>query len=222
MVSSITDLEVRCSKTVFCSDLHCRAGRPCPQLRIILRIAQLLHADCLVVAGDLFEDLHYKINYYRLLQELRKIGLEGTQPLQIIYTPSRSSHDPKVEDVPTNLGNSTLLLARIARIPLSREQVVVTHGDFIITNGAIAHLFNKTAWIMGRSLFLEEITKKELGIEKEWFIMGHTHIPGIDVKRKIGNTGSWKTKWRNEIPYWRKPSRTLIFYDGKSFKMLKV
>ncbi|AKG38129.1 hypothetical protein MA03_00840 [Infirmifilum uzonense] len=173
-----------------------------------------------MVAGDLFEDLHYRISTYQLKFEILKLGLPTELPPLIIYTPSFSSHDPIVDEGSINLGRSRIYIRRVAHIQLGDDEVVVTHGDIGIANGAIAHLVDRVGSLVGRKLLVEEKVKEKLNLRNQWLIMGHTHIPGLDTTRRIGNPGSWKSAWGKWLPYWRKPTYSLIFYDGKSFRLV--
>ncbi|MEZ0346645.1 MAG: hypothetical protein ABWK01_08855 [Infirmifilum sp.] len=218
----ISDIGASCTRILICSDLHCRSGRHCYQFKLIIEALLHLKGDCLVIAGDLFEDLHYHINNTRFIQELQKLGFPENPNFETVFTPSFSSHDPLLNEGSISVGSGNIHVRRVARINTGEEKIVVTHGDIILPNGAAAYLVNRIGNILGKKLLLEDKLKHKIGVRDEWFVMGHTHIPGLDPLRKLGNPGSWKFEWRGGVPYWRKPTRTFLFYNSKRFRLLRL
>lgn len=214
----------RCSSSIIISDLHCYHGKPCRSFIKVLKIADLFDADCLVIAGDLFDDLYKELDPRQVTRHLRIIAGGRRLPRKIIYVLSSSSHDPRIkENSSLQLDESTIYLCKrhcIAEIGETRTCIV--HGDIFLRNGAIAHLYNLLSTLKGATLLMERKIRKMLGKECEWLIAGHTHIPGIDPKSKVANPGTWKEKWFFGLPYWRRPSNTFIYFNGEKISLFKV
>ncbi len=198
---------------IIVSDIHCRRGTVCKVLECIVDYAKKNGFECIIVIGDLFEDFHEKVSFESLSRELRSILPEDSYKL--VYTTSRSSHDPLIEKkYSLNIGEITVdiypgpLILKVAGIKL-----YLLHGDSIVPNGVVAHAVNRLATYLGIHLFLEKLVRKKARIRDGWVIMGHTHIPGIDYEKGVANTGAWKNMWVAGIPYWRKPSGTMIIVN---------
>ncbi len=214
------ELVLPCRRALIFSDTHCKTGRLCGPVLKILNTAREEDVDCVAILGDLFDDLHVRVGPAMLVSEMARLGFNKYSPKYILYTPSSSSHDPILGEAELNLGGTTIHVARVINIELGGENVCLTHGDVAIPNGAIAYFVNKAAAVLGKSLFLEEQTRKKLCVKNGWFFMGHTHIPGLDHERKLGNPGSWRAEWHARLPYWRSPSNSFILYDGKRFRLV--
>ncbi len=204
-----------------CSDLHCPHGRRCPQLAAAAETARRLSAQCLALAGDLFDDLHEPIDAERLAAEVEAIlGGEETPGL-IVYTTSLSSHDPLLpRPVETRIGGSTLVaVPGLAVIPVAGKRLCVLHGDLAVANGAVAHLVNRAAALLGRPLYLEHRLREWL-CPNGLLVAGHTHIPG--VSGPVANPGSWRSLWLLGLPYWRRPSRTCVYVDRGGMRLVEA
>ena len=197
---------------LICSDLHCRRGKPCRQLADAASLASRLGAECLVLAGDLFEDLHEPTGREALLRELDAILGPTETPRLVVYVTSLSSHDPILQGpVYAELhGSKLIVVPGMTVLHVSGRRICVLHGDAAVPNGALAHIVNRLAALLGRPLYLERRMREKL-CPDGLLIAGHTHIPGLLPDRGVGNPGSWKTLWRRGLPYWRRPSRTCIY-----------
>ncbi len=166
----------------------------------------------LVIAGDLFDNKHYYMNYQELRSLLRdaveKLNLTGINHIE--YIVSETSHDPiitngtitlNVNDVIVNVRRGLLMI----KLDNCDNVVYVTHGDYISRDGVVAYIINYFFKILGYKLFLEKLLKNILNIPKNsWLIMGHTHISGIDYEARVANSGFWISR------YGLSSSRTVI------------
>ena len=72
-----------------------------------------------------------------------------------------------------------------------KQHIVAFHGGQLhegIIGGGIAWLAKK----VGQEVPLEKLGKKRFDIPADtWVVNGHSHVPGIDQKAKVANTGSF-------------------------------
>lgn len=200
--------------TVIVSDLHC-TPRHRPTLEVA-KLARSLGARNLIVAGDLFDDLHQALPADALAEALRW-AFRGAQGLTVHYVTSGSSHDP-IQPSPAVVRAGPLRVHVYPRYMLfstGAGTIFVTHGDVAVPNGLHAFAINLAARLVGEELFIERRLRERLGLPPGWWlVMGHTHLPGIDYGARVANAGSWRESWRAGLPYYRPPSRTFILADG--------
>jgi len=160
------------------------------------------------VLGDMFDDLHRRMHP----REFRRYVLQAVHsaefPETVYYTTSLSSHDPVFEE-PFELyldSANLLVIPGLLRIGVGGHAVCALHGDVVVRSGVLACAINATAAAAGRPLLLEEIAKRRYCSPGAWLLAGHTHIPGLDTGRRLGNPGSWKASWTIGLRYWRPPS----------------
>ncbi len=195
------------SKIIVFSDTHIRKGTlPETLTRFIIKEK----FDIVVVAGDLLEYGHRKISR----EELRDKLTEVFDPIlshqfvgQIFYVTSTSTHDPKIENVEELILRGVRMVVIPGVLILENTaKYYVTHGDYASRNGAVSRILNKVS-----GLWIERKLRKILRVpDNAWLICGHTHIPKIDYKVRIANTGGWRKK------LWIKPTCTVIIIDSKS------
>ena len=215
----LAELGVSSSSALLVSDLHC-SEIPCKHADVLARIMKHGACDTLIVLGDLFERFHRRASckevVVSVLRTLRPL-LEGAR--NIVYLTSWASHDPLIES-PCTYDVNGLTIA-VSPYPLRDEiggvEVYLTHGDLAVGSGALAYAINKFMCALGEDLYIEKRLKNALGLPPHvWLVMGHTHIPGIDPKARVANTGGWKEKVWGWIPYWKQPSYTYIYIsEGK-------
>jgi len=212
-----------CRRALVCSDLHCSRGSPCAQLARACSLAESLEADCLAVAGDLFNDLHEPVSAEKLAEEVKRILGAAEPPRLIVYATSLSSHDPILPGVvEAPLGRARLVaVPGVAVLDVSGLEVCVLHGDILFGNGAAAYLFNRLASLLGRPLLVEEKLRERLRCQG-LLVAGHTHIAGLDTVRGVANPGAWRREWIPGLPYWRRPSETCIVVDGGGARIVHV
>ena len=187
-------------------------------LNYIVRYGVERNIKYIVIAGDLFENRHFKHSYDDLLKLCRDIlykwGLNIFEKIFIVL--SRYSHDPIIDDDRIYFkinGIDFLVKYGLLKLALNGTNIYITHGDIICPNGFIANLVNSFYEIFyGKKFFLERKLKENLNIS-DWLIMGHTHIAGIDYDLKIANTGSWKNYLN------RSASKSLIHISSNEIKL---
>jgi len=214
------NLTINCEKALLFSDIHCRTGGVCDPLMKLLNVASKESIDCLIILGDLFDDLHERMDSMTLKREMLQLGFKEYRGRHILYTPSSSSHDPIVGKSEFELNGVKVCVNKVIKASLGDLNLCLTHGDMLVPNGAVAYAINAVSALAGKSLLLEELTKRRICSSSAWFFMGHTHIPGLDPARRLGNPGSWRREWRGRVPYWRRPSNSAILYEGKRFRLV--
>jgi len=212
---------ISCRSALMTSDMHCKKGSKCPQLEAIARTASKLGTECLVVAGDLFDDFHEEADAELFFKEFGKICSIESLPAKTIIVLSGSSHDPILDKlfVKTTSGKTLLVTRQITPLYTPKGKVVVIHGDIIIRSGALAFIINYLAKILGQNLFLERKFREKIRLESGWLVAGHTHIYGVDAKEKIVNLGSWKKHWFKNLPYWRRSKPVVLVIGEKGLKL---
>ncbi|ABL77537.1 metallophosphoesterase family protein [Thermofilum pendens] len=217
-------MRVSCEKALFASDTHCRRGRKCRALEILASIAEREGAECLFVAGDLFDNFHFKASRRLLIEEFSKIIDVERLPAVFAASLSSSSHDPLLDSPLEEIidGKRLLFSNGAVEVQVGGRQFIVIHGDRLVGSGVLAFLLNFVAERLGRKLYLEEAHRRVLGLGDEWLVMGHTHIPGIDREKRLVNLGSWKTSWKGGLPYWRKAKPTVLLVDDNGLRLEEV
>ncbi|MEM0493940.1 MAG: metallophosphoesterase family protein [Thermofilum sp.] len=209
---------------VLCSDLHCEEESECWQLQAVLNFAANEKVDCLLILGDLFDRLHYRLPAEELKKHFEKLTGEAELPRYVYYTTSLSSHDP-ILPAPAKLklkSSELLAVPGVLRLRVGGHSVCGLHGDLVVSSGVLAFLLNKLASAASRELLLEEIAKRRFCSNREWVFAGHTHLPGLDPVRRLGNPGSWKATWSGKIPYWKPSSFSVIKVSANEVKLLRV
>lgn len=203
------------------SDIHLDVDDVFPS--DILRVISQYNARSLIIAGDFIEYYHRKIDE----DSLRKILISVLGPVlehphigEIYYITSTSSHDPRVSGIIEYVvyRKKIVVLPGVLRIRHSNNVIYVTHGDYACRNGGVATFLNiLMRKLFGKNMFIERLLKRRLRIPQDsWLICGHTHIPGVDERDKLANTGSWRNKWSI------KSSRTIIFISNNKLNMIKL
>ena len=194
---SVHRFKVQQEKIMIVSDLHIYNNlleRP-----LFLKALNKERPSILIINGDLFEKMHFKVSERHLKSILVKIFKKNNSKI-IFYVISSSSHDPIVDKrVITIKLNSKLIYVINGALELSSNslKIFLTHGDYICKNGFIAGLISVFLKKLGVNLFLEKRLRYLLKLDKNtWLIIGHTHIPGINYSLRIANTGTWKSYWR--------------------------
>lgn len=211
-------------RCVVCSDLHCIEGSKCWQLQMVLAAVLAEDTDCLLILGDLFERLHYELTPEELKKHFEKLTGGTRLPSHVYFATSLSSHDPILPaPVRFELNSSEILaVPGVIHLHAGGHDICGLHGDLVVSSGVLAYLLNRLASMAGKKLLLEEISKQRFCRDSEWVFTGHTHVPGLDTARKLGNPGSWKIAWKGGLPYWKTPSFTLIKVSDSEVRLLRV
>lgn len=168
-----------------------------PMVSTVGDLARVLGVKYVVIAGDLIE---YRTRV--TIEELRKLLSDVLRTLhltnfsgEVVYVRSMTSHDPipPREELRVEVaGTRVWVLTGILVIETSGPKIYVLHGDYLCRNGFLAHLVNR---LLG-PLLLERVGRVVLGLhERDWLIMGHTHIPGLDSGARVANCGCWMRKF---------------------------
>ncbi len=216
-------VELEEAVTLFVSDIHYREGDATP--RLIAGLVRRLGAGRLVVLGDLFDDLHRPLTP----DELGRCVRGALSPVlervdEMIYVVSGGQHDPIVPGtLRLDLGPRVLVTDRPLYATIGGQGFLLTHGDVAILNGAVAYAVNRAARVLGCDLFLEKALRARFRLgPRDWLIMGHTHLPGIDGTWRVANTGCWKRTWALGLRYWRRPTFTAVVYDLREVRLVKL
>ncbi len=206
------------------SDIHAEFGDR--KMALVTCLAAEVGASSLVVLGDLFDDMHRTVTMDELGRALKAIFRESAlSELEVYYVTSLSSHDPILgKELHICLGSARVhLYPGVLIAQMGRGVAFLTHGDIIVKNGAHAFAVNLLAEMFGKTLYLERKLRKALQLPDNWWLfMGHTHLPGLDPAFKVGNTGSWRGAWVPGVPYWRPPSRTVIYVGDNEVRLLRA
>ena len=194
------------------SDLHLRDARS----KVDPAINEFLlsmNVKYVIVAGDLFDRYHRGFDQRRLHLTLAStFGDLCKRGVNVYYVVSSSSHDPiPPKDVIKFLcyGSEILVVKGVLALEAEGLTLYVTHGDYASRNGFLARLIERVASALGQRLLLERRVKKALGIPQDsWLVMGHTHLPGVDYRRRVANCGAWQPH------LFVKASKTLILFKG--------
>ena len=187
-----------------------------------LRLTKRLGLECLIVLGDMFEDLHRRVRPGDLRRYFLR-AVNGVElPEMLYYTASLSSHDP-IFDEPLELrlnGAGLLVVPGVLQLKVEGHLLCALHGDAVVRSGVLAYAVNRVAAAAGRPLLLEEVAKRRYCSPEAWLLAGHTHIPGLDAVRRLGNPGSWKLYWGFGMRYWRHPAFGAVLVDRSGVRLL--
>jgi UDP-2,3-diacylglucosamine pyrophosphatase LpxH len=178
--------------TVFISDLHLKAGRPFQHSEAIGRVLKERHVSNLIVVGDLFDspgDVHMLASRSA---ESTIAGILGVGDLSVnaYFVEGSPPHDFSLKGS-ADLNIAPLVaLGQCAFLEFDRMNVIAYHGHDMSLKGAIGHGWDRFI----SKLSLERAWKRFAKVpDSDWVIFGHTHIPGIDAKRRVANCGGWQS-----------------------------
>ena len=170
--------------TLFISDLHLRANTPFPFTEQLRACVNRENIENLVIDGDLFDSPEDAEKILRTADKLDFLGLQEV-PLKCYWIRGSPRHDPH-DPTSTSLN----VLGNCAIFTSDGLSVVAYHGHDLSLKGGIAHGINKFI----SPLLVEKMWKRLARVDTNtWVIFGHTHIPGLDMKSRIGNCGAWAT-----------------------------
>ncbi|OYT62956.1 MAG: hypothetical protein B6U69_00405 [Thermofilum sp. ex4484_15] len=216
----IVEETLKGDRALVISDVHIRSWPP-RLPREVIRALEDLGVSNLIIAGDLFDNCHFKYSEEELKKLLSLTFKEiCDKGIDVYYVVSSSSHDPILPKVSISFRclNANIKVVRGAfKLKLGNLIVYVTHGDYGSRNGALARLLSEIAKAMGFNLLLERKLKATLRIKPgEWLIMGHTHLPGYSYSAKVANCGSWSPHLLV------KASKTFVFLERGGLMLLKA
>jgi predicted phosphodiesterase len=195
-------------KTLFISDLHLESERVFEYSRELRAFIESGQVSNLVVNGDLFnspEDAQAVLADTGPDSVLRRLGLEGLQ-VNCFWVIGSPPHDPSNLPNPNNAGGFRVV-GDCVEMDFGRTIVLVYHGHDMGVKGFLSHAWDR---FISR-LSLERAWKKLAKVDKDtWVFFGHTHIPGIDPKLRVANSGGWQT-----VPLVR-PTKTGLLISEES------
>ncbi len=198
------------------SDLHIESNKR--DLSCIAIHLSAMNVTHLIVNGDLFDDKHSSaIDANMIKYAIDRLNLHSVRSLRmVVIVLSLYNHDPIASDSLTSyrVNDMDVLVVRgLLRIHLLNTTLNVVHGDYIVRNGIIATLLNQITF----GPTFERMARRVLGLdEREWIVLGHTHIPAFSADERIANTGSW-------ISRFSEPSDTMLVVSAsKSSDELSV
>ena len=187
---------------LFISDLHLRANHSFEYTDNMHKILQQRRVSNLIVVGDLFdspEDAQEILGVDGVAALPRILGAEGLR-IALFFVHGSPQHDL---DSDRELASHFRLLGECAIITCGRLEVVVCHGHDMSRKGMFGHGCDRFIAALG----LERAWKRFAQVpESDWVILGHLHIPGLDLEHRVGNCGGWQT-----IRLLVKPACTAIF-----------
>lgn len=178
------------------SDVHLD-GNP-RDLRCIGGWIDRLGVSYVAFAGDIFDRLNRMVLDEEVLAyALTRLGLDGGGVRVIFYTLAHHDHDPTIPGdfaVFHVNGIDVIAVKGAVRVRTPRGVVSIIHGDFALGNGLLLGMLNHATRLPLAELF----TRMALGLgDDEWLIMGHTHMPLINRRLRVANTGSWVNRPRS-------------------------
>ena len=189
-------------KTVFISDLHINSRHLSQYGAISVNLQE--DTKTLIMVGDTF----HKEDVFNLMND-NPGSLPGTSFCKAltfisnvpkdVYFLYGEGHDPDFLST-SDFKNYFMLCDDQTRIHLIGEEAVfevdgvkiIAHHGHWIAGGVADCVVSYFAKQLGQPLVLERLWKKEMGVSDDyWLITGHSHVPAIDYKDKIANSGGW-------------------------------
>lgn len=203
--------------TLFISDLHLKSDQPFKYAKELRSFIEANRVPNLVINGDLFDS---PVDAGRVLGNpsatgglLEKLGLNGL-PLRLSWVLGSPAHDLSTPPNVSSLGGVEIL-GKCAWIDFGAVQVMAYHGHDLSLKGALGHAWNRFI----SKLSLERLWKKIAKVDRTlWVFFGHTHIPGIDARNRVANSGGWQA-----VPFVQ-PTKTgiLITEQAKIPELVKI
>jgi UDP-2,3-diacylglucosamine pyrophosphatase LpxH len=175
--------------TLFISDLHLKPEQPFEYANDLRHFIETRQVSNLVVNGDLFnspEDARKALENPSDL--IAKLGLDNPS-LKLFWVKGSPAHDPPNLSAPrSNLGGLRVL-GRCVLLDFGHVQVMAYHGHDMSLKGALGHAWDRFI----SKLSLERLWKRMARVnENLWVFFGHTHIPGVDLRHRVANSGGWQ------------------------------
>ena len=193
---------------LFISDLHLRAEHSFDYTDNLHKILQQRRVTNLVVVGDLFDspdDAEKMLSAKRAMGITKILGVDNL-PIALFFVHGSPGHDPKSDQVLAL--EHFRLLGQCVIISCGSFKVVACHGHDLSRKGAIGHGWDRFI----SPLSLERAWKRFASVPRsDWVILGHLHIPGLDLEHRVGNCGGWQT-----ISFLVRPARTAILLSPEN------
>lgn len=187
--------------TLVISDLHLKSAEPFKYSGELRNFIETKQISNLIVNGDFFnspEDARDVLgNPPKATALFRELGLDGL-PLNLFWVLGSPAHDPARLDGQRDSGNLSVL-GRCVLIDFDHVQVMAYHGHDLSVKGAFGHAWDRFISKLSLERAWKKIAKVDRGL---WVFFGHTHIPGVDPRYRVANSGGWQ-----RVPF-VKPTKT--------------
>lgn len=199
---------------MFISDFHLEAGRPFRYAKDLRAFVQREHISNFVVNGDLFNSPEDAIEILRDAGSnglLERLGLNSLA-VNFFWVVGSPAHDLANPEAVISGLDPIRVLGDCVSFAWSANKVLLYHGHDLSAKGALGHGWNRFISKMS----LERAWKRFADVDKDtWVFFGHTHIPGVDSRHRVANSGGWQ-----KVPF-VKPSKTaLLLLEGRSLPEL--
>jgi predicted phosphodiesterase len=196
--------------TLFISDLHLKSTEPFKYAKDLRSFIETTQVSNLIVNGDLF---YSPKDARRVLGSspdaasiLGKLGLDGL-PLNLFWVLGSPAHDPPNPLNDQSDPGTLKVLGKCALIDFGRMQVMAYHGHDLSLKGAFGHAWNRFI----SKLSLERMWKRVAKVDGSiWALFGHTHLPGVDSRHRVANSGGWQ-----RVPFVN-PTKTGLLISDKN------
>lgn len=183
------EMDFNDGKAVVVSDLHLDSNP-----RDLTCVGDYLNNEnvsLLILNGDVFDKKHKDPLKKEDLDYVKeRLGIEDGSSFDIIYLLSSYNHDPYLKLSKDFKEENVDVLESALALKTGNEKFYIFHGDYILSgyNTGIASIVNK----LSANLLYEKFAKIVINEGKDnWVILSHSHVPGINQKAKVANTGSW-------------------------------
>jgi len=195
--------------TLVISDLHLKSNQPFKYPSDLRNFIETREVSNLIVNGDLFDSSDDARKVLGSPPEtagvLGELGLDGL-PLNLFWVIGSPAHDPSNLLSGRSSSGAFEILGKCALIDFGHVQVMMYHGHDLSLKGAFGHAWNRFISKLSLDRFWKRIAKVDRTL---WVFFGHTHIPGIDLRHRVANSGGWQ-----KVPL-VKPTKTgLLISEG--------
>ena len=205
-------------KTLFVSDFQLRYSDIDKRFPIDVEGVKYI-----VIVGDLFDSPGNFSRMGNTDEERLQKALATFVPENFsgdIYFVWGHTHDPFLEKSVYQVGNKILhFLGEYGSFNIQGIPVLIFHGHQLhggLVGGGVSWLLQR----FGYSLVLERLGRKKFEISNDtWIINAHSHVPAIDQRAKIANTGSFVGAPFNF--FFRLPIGTGVVFDTGDVQLLK-
>ncbi|MFN3804227.1 MAG: phosphohydrolase [Pyrobaculum sp.] len=146
-----------------------------------------IHMEEVAIVGDIFDDEYRAVSRDEAARLVKKaMEILQIRPKHLYISFSSSSHDPQLSMPLVEKIDGVEVVAYNGHI--YTEKAVITHGDSVVKNGVLAGLIE----MADRGRLGRALRKRLMVNDGMWLAYGHSHVPYIDLQRKILNPGGWK------------------------------
>lgn len=178
---------VEAGKVLVISDLHLENN-----YRDLSCIGDFLKKNdvaSLVINGDSYDMKQEKKLNDKLINSLKeRLKIKDARLENLFYILSLYDHDPLFQEEKSDGNGEINIVKGVLKLGIGSQLFYILHGDYFAKDGGTPYLINR----LGINLLYERLTKMILRAQdKDWLILGHSHLPGIDNENKVANSGNW-------------------------------